>query len=179
MAEDSTITLRGDVVPIDLPAGQEFIVACVRNVEGLVSDADIRKKYDLSANDWRQLINNSHLHRAIREERERKIYNGVAPREAAQTYLVKAPAVLNGIMSDERAAPTSRVEASKGLHRLAGDPAQPSQGGERFSISINFGAQVKPVKIEVVNPQPRIGANSQPLLDSEPIEAPRPDEADA
>jgi hypothetical protein len=136
--EVGTVVLRGVTVPLDAAVGQGFILDCARNIEGLLSDQDIKSKYELSDSDWEQLATNTSLHRAVRAERERRILSGEAPREAAQTYFAKAPGVLRNILNNELVSPRHRIEAAKELRQAAGDQI-PAASGEKFTITIVFG----------------------------------------
>jgi hypothetical protein len=138
----------GDVVilhstPIDLTsaAGHQFVVDCVRAAEGLLSDNDLQSKYELSPANWRNLTKDTALMRAIQAERERRVLNGTAAREAAAQHFIKAPAILGSIMSDACASPRHRIEAAKEIRQVAaGSSADSPTEGEKFSIIINLGA---------------------------------------
>jgi hypothetical protein len=68
------------------------------------------------------------------------LLNGVAAREAAARRFIKAPAILDGIMSDENSNPRHKIEAIRELRTTAsvGSEKGPAQG-EIFSIVINLG----------------------------------------
>ena len=95
----------GDVVqlrsPIDLDSdtGRAFIVDATRAGEGLISDKELQEKYEISDADFRLTSKDKAVGRAIRGQSECRVRNGTA-REAAAKHFVKAPAVLDGIMSD-------------------------------------------------------------------------------
>ena len=62
------VVLRGVTVDLDTDIGQIFVADCCRNVEGQMSDAEIKTKYELTDADWRRLADNSPLLRAVRAE---------------------------------------------------------------------------------------------------------------
>ena len=135
------VVLRGVSVPLDTAVGQAFVLDCVRNIEGLLPDQDIKSKYELGDAEWERLGSNAALLRAVRAERQGRILSGEAPREAALTYFAKAPTVLRDILNDELVSPRHRIEAAKELRQTAGEGAMPGTG-EKFSIVINIGDQV-------------------------------------
>ena len=57
-ATDGSVRLRGVTVALDTDVGQAFIADCARNIEGLISDLEIKAKYELSDADWEQLASN-------------------------------------------------------------------------------------------------------------------------
>jgi hypothetical protein len=120
-ANAGKVVLHGVTVPLHTADGQEFVLDCARNIEGLLSDQDIKSKYELNDDDWEQLATNTPLHRAVRTERERRVLSGAAPREAAQAYFAKAPGVLRDILNNELVSPRHRIEAAKELRQAAGD----------------------------------------------------------
>jgi len=137
------IRLRAVTVGLDTDVGQAFVVDCARNTEGLLSDREIKVKYELSEDDWQRLADNTPLHHAVRAERERRIQNGDAPKEAAQRHFAKAPNVLNRILTDEQIAPRHRIEAARELRQVAGSGPAPPGSGEKFVITINLGGDEK------------------------------------
>jgi hypothetical protein len=136
-----SVQVRGVVIGLDSNVGKAFVVDCARNTEGLISDLEVKTKYELSDAGWEKLANNGPLLHAVQAERERRIFSGEAPREAAQRHLVKAPSVLNSILTDEQIAPRHRIEAAKELRQAAGNgPDAASKAGEKVIITINLGA---------------------------------------
>lgn len=140
---EASVVLRGLEVALDTNVGSAFVTDCCRNIEGLLSDAGIKDKWGLSDEDWANLANNKPLLEAIRAERERRILDNVAAREAAQKHLVKAPSVLNEILTDESVAPRHRIEAAKELRQAAGDQADLPQATEKVVINIDLGGDDK------------------------------------
>jgi hypothetical protein len=135
-----SVVLRGTTVPLDSNVGETFITDCARNIEGLISDLEIKAKYELRDEDWNQLADNARLLHAVRAKRDHRILNGDAPREAAQRHFVKAPHVLNQILTDEQIAPRHRIEAARELRQAAAIPPDAKPGNEeRVHIIINLG----------------------------------------
>jgi hypothetical protein len=136
-----SVRLRGVTVSIDSDVGEVFVNDCARNTEGLLPDPEIKTKYELSDIEWEQLATNAPLLKAVRAERERRIFSGEAPREAAQRHLAKAPNVLNRILTDEQIAPRHRIEAARELRQtVSNGPDAASKAGEKVTITINLGA---------------------------------------
>jgi hypothetical protein len=138
----------GDVVnlrntPIDLTSdvGRAFTVDCTRAGEGLISDKELADIYELSPADWRAITKDKSLGNAIRAERERRVRNGTAVREAAAKHLVKGPGILDGIMSGADSNPRAKIEAFKELRAAAavGSVDRPNES-ERFLIRIDLTA---------------------------------------
>jgi shikimate kinase len=138
----------GDIVqlrsPIDLDTelGRAFIVDATRAGEGLISDKELQEKYEISDAEFRLIAKDKAIGRAIRSESEFRVRNGLAAREAAAKHFVKAPAVLDGIMSDANSNPRHKIEAIKELRVTAtgGGGDHPAAAGEKFTIIINLGA---------------------------------------
>jgi hypothetical protein len=135
-----SVVLRGITVALDTDVGQAFVVDCARNTEGLLPDAEIKQKYDLSDRAWGQLADNKLVLRAVRVERARRIANGDAAREGAQRHYAKAPDILGKFLTDDLVSPRNRIDAAKELREVAanGPDAKPTTG-DTFVIRINFG----------------------------------------
>src|SRR6266508_4342017 len=76
VAAPGSVRLRGITVALDSNVGAVFIADCARNTEGLLSDLELRAKYELTDEDWERLAGNTHLLRAVRAERDRRILSG-------------------------------------------------------------------------------------------------------
>lgn len=153
-----SVILRGVMVALDTDIGEAFVTDCARNTEGLLTDREIKAKYELSDDDWKRLADNTPLLRAIRAERDRRIQTGDAPREAAQRHFAQAPNILNNILTDEQIAPRHRIEAARELRHVAGNgPGTTPGAGERFVITIDLGGDEKLVfekKLAPLDPVP-------------------------
>ena len=86
VAATGTVVLRGSPVSLDSDVGTEFAQHCARNVEGLLSESELRARYQLSDEDWAGLAKNEQLLRAVRTEVDRRIANGECAREAARRH---------------------------------------------------------------------------------------------
>jgi hypothetical protein len=133
-----SIVLRGLPVPLDSDVGGAFISDCARHTEDLLTDEEIKSKWGLDDREWEGLSENAPLVDAVRAERDRRVRNGDAAREAAQRHFAKAPAVLNEILNDELASPRHRIEAAKELRAAAG-AANLAKDEEKVTIIIDLG----------------------------------------
>jgi hypothetical protein len=141
---NETITLRGIAVPLDSTIGGAFIADLSRNKERLFSDAEVIEKYDISETAWTEITQNKAIRLAVNSEHERRTFNGDAAREAAAKQFTKAPAVLGGILEDQKASPRHRIEAAKELRATANTGTEkPGADTERFTITINLGNDEK------------------------------------
>jgi hypothetical protein len=148
---NDTVVLHGRTVELTSDEGRKFVVDCVRAAEKLISDSELQEIYEISPENWAKLEQNRSLIKAIRDERKRRIRNGQTAKEAAAGFFVKAPTVLDSIMSDERASPRHRIEAAREIRQVAigsGDEST-AEATERFTITINLGADVEPFKLDV------------------------------
>jgi hypothetical protein len=134
---------------------QSFIADMCRFAEGIFTEAAVRKRWRLSENDWITLGSDDDLVRAIEDEKIRRIRSGTAKREAAQERIIKAPAILDSIMSDTNANNRHRVDAAKALDALSTPPGQAAAGDSSyFNIIIDLGGDVverysKPRKVGI------------------------------
>ena len=116
--------------------------------EGLLSEADIKSKWDITDGDWAALANNTPLLDRVRRERERRVFNGAAAREGAQQHLTKAPNVLGGILTDATISPRHRIEAARELRQAVSSGEMPNnKETEKLTVIINLGDD-KPIHIE-------------------------------
>ena len=116
-----------------------------------MSDDEIKSKWQLSDEYWTGLASNAPLLVAVRSERDRRIQTCEAPREAAQRHLVRAPSVLNGILTDEHVAPRHRIEAARELRQTAmADSDAPIGPRETVKIIINLGGDVEVIEAHPV-----------------------------
>ena len=146
-AAGGSVVLRGVTIALDSEVGKTFIIDCCRNLEGLLGDGEIKSKYELRDEDWKRLADNGLLLRAVRAERERRIHNGEAARDAAQRHFARAPSILNSILTDEQIAPRHRIEAARELRQVAtGGGDAPTGPRETFKIVIDLGADMQLVK---------------------------------
>jgi hypothetical protein len=135
-----TVVLGGVAVELASDVGRAFIVDCVRCAESLLSDKELAEIYEISPADWQNIANDAALGRAIRAERDRRVRNGTAAKEMASKHFVRAPTILNRIMSDEQLNARHRVDAIKEMRAIAAPEKQNSPAqNERFIIKIVMG----------------------------------------
>jgi hypothetical protein len=139
--EAGNVVLRGVTIALDTDLGEEFVTDCSRNIEGLLSDAEIKSRWGLSDAAWDSLAANAPLLAAVRRLRDRRILNGDAAKEAARRHFAQAPAILNRILEDEQVSPRHRVEAARELRQVAtsGEPANAQR--DTVKIIINIGEE--------------------------------------
>jgi hypothetical protein len=112
-------------------------------VKGYASDADLQAKYELTSTELNDIAQKPAVAKAIRSERERRIYNGTAARELASTQYATALRVLGEILNDKTASPRHRIESSRELRASAAGVAGTeniTNNAERFMIVISLGA---------------------------------------
>jgi hypothetical protein len=157
------VRLRSTPIDLNSDIGHAFVVDATRAAEGLLTDKELAEKYELSPKDWRDITKNRALGHAIRAERERRVRDGTAVREAAAKHLVKGPGILDGIMSGADSHPKHKIEAYKELRQTAsiGDNAERQPESTRFIIPIDltgdsgvehvehFDKERAPIKVDV------------------------------
>ena len=121
----------------------EFISDLCRYAENILSEAAVKKKWHFDNETWERLGDNNELVEAIENEKLRRIRNGSAKREKAQQHIVKAPDILEKIMSDESANPRHRVDSIKALDAVADPGPQATPATDRFVINIDLGQDYK------------------------------------
>jgi hypothetical protein len=137
----NVVILRSIPVELNSDVGRQFVGDCTRAAEGLITDKELAEKYELSPADWQNITKDVALGRAIRAERERRVHNGTAVREAAAKHFVKAPGILDQIMTDAYSNPRHKIEAIRELRQTAvgGNAGRPTET-ERFIIKIDLSA---------------------------------------
>src|SRR5215471_5398101 len=127
-----------------LRENQELIEDLCRYSEGILTEKQVRQRWHL-ANDevWTSLGADDFVER-VELERTRRIRSGATKRELAQLRVVKAPDVLEKILSNERVSPRHRIDAAKTLDDLAGfAPQRPGVEQDRVVIRIDLSADTK------------------------------------
>jgi hypothetical protein len=160
-----SIVLGGVSIELNSDVGRQFVIDCTRAAEGLVTDKELVEKYEISPADWGNIAKDTAVIRAIQAERNRRVHNGTAAREAAARHFVKAPTILDKIMSDEQANARHRIEAIRELRQTATPENQNSPAqSERFIIQINLGADVEVYNKSIaINPDD-VAPDAQPTL---------------
>src|SRR5215472_14857921 len=99
----------------------ELVSDLARFSEGILTEKQVRKKWHLfDESAWVAIGEGDLMVEMVEAEQVRRIRNGAAKREKAQLHVVRAPDVLEKILSDERASPKHRIDAAKTLDGLAG-----------------------------------------------------------
>jgi hypothetical protein len=160
------VVLGGVAVELTSSIGQQFVTDCVRSAEGLLSDRELVELYEITPADWGNITKDTALIHAIQVERSRRVRNGTAAREMASKHFVKAPTILDRIMSDEQLNARHRVDAIKEMRAIAAPEKQNSPAqSDRFHIVINLGEErIEFNKSIAVNPN----ADEQPKLPEQP-----------
>jgi len=140
----------------------EFLNDCCRYSENLLSQEDIRKKWKLTDEDWERAGSDDVLARAIEETKTQRVRSGASKRERAQQHIVKAPDILEKIMSDDSANARHRVDSIKALDALADPGPQPVLPVEKFIITIDLSADTKAKGLES-NPADVLTIDATPL----------------
>src|SRR5215510_12829857 len=124
---------------------EELILDLCRYSDGILSEQQVRQRWHL-ADDWiwHNLGNDTAFVERVELERVRRIRSGATKRELSQLHVAKAPAVLDKILSDERASPKHRIDAAKTLDQLAGfAPHVAAEQQDRVIIRIDLGADTR------------------------------------
>jgi hypothetical protein len=148
---NNTVVLRGTPTDLGSAVGCQFVVDAVRAGEGLLTDQELIEKWEIPQAAFEKISKNPALIRAIRAESERRVRNGVAAKEAACKHWVKAPAVLDSIMSSEQSGVRGRIEAIRELRATAlgndDDDRNTADSSEKFTIVINMGSDTERFEI--------------------------------
>jgi hypothetical protein len=137
----SDIVLRGDRLVLDTDIGRRFVSDLAEFADGTISETMVRKRWRLDDDTWELLGQDDELVEAIEDAKLARIRSGETKRQRAQQLVVKAPAILDSIASDDRASPRHRVDAIKVLDGLAAGPASATAAeAARFIIKIDLSA---------------------------------------
>ena len=127
-----------------LTENSEFVADCCQFAEEILTEAALRKKYRLAESSWEALGSDDSLVEKIEAEKIRRIRDGSSKREKAQLLIVRAPAILDGIMGDANQSARHRIDSAKVLNDFASNgPGQsapgsgqiyyPDQPGQRYT----------------------------------------------
>ena len=137
----------GDVIvlrtPVDLTtdAGHQFVVDAVRAGEGLVTDSELQRKYELVLRIGERSLKTPHSFVRFKPNARGGCSPAKLHAESAAKHHVAAPGILAKIMENELSNPRHVIEASKELRATAagsGDSDSPTNS-EKFLIVINLG----------------------------------------
>jgi hypothetical protein len=167
--DDDLINLLGVPTSLASSRGREFVCDCTRAAENLLSDQDLRDKYQLSDWDWQTITGNTALIRAIQAERRRRVNTGLCAREAAAQHFVKAPKILHDLMTNEQANPRHKIEAIRELRATATGAAGAEHTidtSEKFIIRIDLGGADTEIFEKVITPtKPLLATNKDEVID--------------
>jgi len=151
-ALDGSVILRGVEIGLDTDIGSGFVLDCTRHVEELISAEQLKAKYRLTEEAWRQLAANEPLQHAVERTRERRVRSGQAAKEMAQHLFLTAPGVLSSILNDSAASPRHRIEAARELRQTAAIGSEATTPiAERFVIKIDLTAGGNPDDVIVID----------------------------
>jgi hypothetical protein len=155
------VVLRGHTVEIDSDVGRAFAIDCVRFIENLIEETQLRKKYGLLSDEaWRQLEGVEPLQLLIGRIKEERIRDGTAQREKASLRWNSAIDMVHAIVQDPATPVRARIDGARELRACStGTEANAPNERDRISIRINFGsyklhrdAELKPIKAEQREP---------------------------
>jgi len=134
----------GDVVkfPGALIDDHGFIVDMARFADGLLTEAQIKKKYRFDAKTWNQLGKDDALVEKIEAEKQRRVRDGSTKRERAQVEVLDAAPILGGIMRNPNANERHRIDSIKALDALAQNGPESVPAADRILIRIDLGGDV-------------------------------------
>src|SRR6516165_9908020 len=135
-------------LPQSLIDNLEFITDLARYAEGLFTEQQVKKKHHFDDATWESLGSDEQLVEAIEAEKIRRIRNGSAKREKAQQHIVKAPDILEKIMSNPDENARHRIDSAKALDALADPGSQSAPAADKFIIRIDLTADAKLKGIE-------------------------------
>src|SRR5262249_47418126 len=136
-----------------------FIVDMARFADGLLTEAQVKKKYRFDAKTWNQLGKNDALVEKIEEEKARRIKDGSTKRERAQVEVIDAAPILGGIMRDPKANEKHRIDSIKTLDALAANGPEAAPADDRFIIHIDISGDGSGANVEHYNKSIAINAD--------------------
>jgi hypothetical protein len=123
---------------------QTLIEDLCRYSDNILTERQVRQKWHVADDSiWHAMGTDTEFVERVELERMRRIRSGATKRELAQLAVTKAPAVLDKILSDERASPKHRIDAAKTLDDLAGFAPETQAQEDRVHIVINLGADTR------------------------------------
>jgi hypothetical protein len=143
----------------------DFVSDLARFADGILSEADVRKKHYLSDEDWERLGNDDALVRAIEAEKVRRVRSGATARERAQALYIETPSILGDILRDNGAPARHRIESAKELRQIAATGPEATPAADRFVIKIDLGGDVIHLN-KSIKPDPNDGN----IIDAAPQE---------
>src|SRR5262245_45857271 len=108
-ALNGSVILRGVEIGLDTDIGSGFVLDCTRHVEDLISAEQLKTKYRLTEEAWRQLANNEPLQQAVAHRKGRRVRGGERAKKRRQLLFLAGASVLHHIFSDITASSRSRI----------------------------------------------------------------------
>jgi hypothetical protein len=152
------VILRGRRIEIDSDVGRAFAVDCVRFIEGVATEEQLRKKYGLLSDEaWRQLEGIEPLQVLIGRLIEDRLRDGTAQREKASLRWNSAIDTVHAIVQDPATPVRARIDGARELRACStGTEDSKPDARERLTIHINFGTakvhreiELTPIKQEI------------------------------
>jgi hypothetical protein len=135
-------------LPRSLIENHEFVTDLARYAEGVLSEAAIKKKWHFDDASWESLGSDDALVTAIESKKIQRVADGSFKREKAQQLVVKAPDILEKIMSNPDENARHRIDSAKALDALADNGPQSAPAADKFIIRIDLTADAKLKGIE-------------------------------
>ena len=152
-----------DLKPTNLESDQAFVADCCRFQEGILSEANMRRKYGFANSVWERLGDDLALLNAVEEEKIRRQRSGLQKREKSQLLILKAPDILDGIASDSSASPRHRVDAIRQLDSFTSNPQEGAAAAGLFQITINLGGDHVEHYSKSITVDPNNGEDAAPV----------------
>jgi hypothetical protein len=154
--------------PSSLINNSELLIDMARYAEGLYTREQIKKKWRevITEDTWKKLGEDDTLVDAIEAEKIRRIRNGQAKREKAQSLVVKQVETLDSIASDKSASPRHRVDAIKVLDGMSDTGPHATPTADKFVIHIDLSGDCK---LKGVEPDPKDIINLEVTLPQKTI----------
>jgi hypothetical protein len=118
----------------------ELVADLCRFAEGILTEAQVKKKHRFNATFWKRLGKDDALVEKIEAEKIRRIRDGSSKREKSQLHVTKAPDLLSGIMEDVNANARHRIQAAEVLDRFSATGPGAPPPADRFQITIVLSA---------------------------------------
>jgi hypothetical protein len=132
----------GDVVkfPGALIDDPDFVLMMARFSDGLVSEAQVRKRYKFDDATWNQLGSDDKLVAKIEAETQRRTHlNEIAREKAQKIFNTRVPEVLSSVIDDTSQSAKHRLDACKEVRAISTvGPENTPAATDRFIITINL-----------------------------------------
>ena len=132
-----------DLKPDHLEDDDELIEDLARFSDNVLSEAAVKARHHLSAEEWAALGESDKLVELVEAAKLRRVRTGATKRERAQLEVIDGPPILGKIMRDPNANERHRIDSIKTLDALAGTGAEAAAAGARFEITINLGSDTE------------------------------------